>query len=352
MVPEVALLSPLFAVLAYAAAPPTVIPTLAKFDGLALGRMVEHVQKAKDEIALVKNFIDSQPDPYIDLPSKMFPSWGCLSDRVQFKVDEVTIAISAHEDASDNGPVTMDIAESVATVDTSTAGWSMEDSTTFGIDSSVNIGFAGIGVSGGVHYSNTNSNGQSGENSKQKEYRKEVGRTRECPKNTHCSVQTWTYMATLKGNCPLIPMVDPVCWKPRVGKDWFPATFPAYDLLRDNKLLRGNLSLPAVRGHDTTWDTIGDLYFTMTNKDGSPTGAVLPKEFAENVWWADEEKYSINYKFTTPCTISAPITDSQGNPRRTQVNLKVEHGKFVRDEVLEPTGYNFTVIDVLESAFD
>ncbi|KAG8415807.1 hypothetical protein J3459_014062 [Metarhizium acridum] len=353
MVSEFALLSPLFAVLAYAAAPPSVIPTLASFDGLELGRMVQDVQKAKDEMALMKNFVESQPDPYIDIPPRMFPAWGCLYDRVQFKVDEVQIAISAHEDISSVGPETMDIAESVATVDTTTAGWSIEDSTTFGFESSVNLGFGGFGASLGIQHSNTNSNGKSGESSNQKEYRKDVGRTRECPKKTHCSVQTWTYMATLKGHCPLIPMADPVCWKLRVGKDWFPTKFPAYNILAENKLLKGNLSLPAVRKQDDAWDAIGDKYFTMTNKDGSPTGPVLPKEFVENVWWADEAKYSINYKLTTPCTVTAPIMDSKGNPRRTQVSLKVQGGKFVsRDEALEPTSYNFTVLDVLESAFD
>lgn len=160
-------------------------------------------------------------------------------------------------------------------------------------------------------------------------------------------------MATLKGNCPLIPTADPVCWNSRVGKEWFPATFPAYNLLAERKFLNANLSLPAVRNQDTTWDTIGDLYFTITKKDGSPTGPVLPHELIERVWWANEAEYNINYKFTTPCTLTVPIMDSKGNPRGTQVLLKVSGGKFVsRDEIEEPTGYNFTVLDVLESAFE
>ncbi|RDA82325.1 hypothetical protein CP533_5989, partial [Ophiocordyceps camponoti-saundersi (nom. inval.)] len=69
----------------------------------------------------------------------------------------------------------------------------------------------------------------------------------------------------------------------------------------------------------------GDQIDIMNNSADTqfPFFQVLPSYFEDDAWWADEDKYGIEFNIHERDTIVIPTLHYDGNPKRTQVMLEI-----------------------------
>ncbi|KJZ68751.1 hypothetical protein HIM_11860 [Hirsutella minnesotensis 3608] len=343
MIPKPALVSLFFAIGAYGAP----LDSGLNFEPV-IRETLEAQHVIKQMTSLVQHNLD--PPPRVDRKRQAWTGRkdiedddsGCFYQRQQLiaAADGIDIGIIAHEDfhiISGSSATPIDITTSEASVDTTSSGWRIEGTETMGGEASASFGFGGFGASLSLSYSHSQTRDKSDEASKQLELRRDVSITRECPRNTACSVQTWTYVVKLTGTCPVVPIGDPVCWEKWTKDGNDPNNFRFADpfspfkplnLLKEKKVLSGNLSLPSINEQDDAWTGFGRDFYTMSKKDGSPAGKVLPSKFVDGVWWASEDEYKIEYKDNKACDMSFPLLKSGQGPdgklqlRRTQVMIE------------------------------
>ena len=299
----------------------------AKYELIDSGRLALDSPQAKANIKYLTDYIKNQPPPRVD--TRMFPGFisaPCYYIRRPFNttVDGIKIDILATEDLPDtitaSGEATVDITTSTAKVDSSSASWRIESSRADRFQTSASVNIAGFGGSV-VFEQNRGSLDENGASTGwQQEYREEVCKTYQCPPYTICSVQTWTYIAKMTGICPLVPIVDPVCFVERSGID--ATAYPAYKVFRKKGFLHGNFSLPSIHMQPRPWKDLGYSLYKISKKNGKRVGKVLPSLFNDGVWWPSKAKYNVEYSIQSPCSLVTPLYLADGRPKRSQVVIE------------------------------
>lgn len=278
--------------------------------------------------------------------------------------DGIHIDITTNEDCeviTGSRAATIDISESKAVADSTTAGWRMEGTQVtsselggeVGAEVSVSAGFFGVSASASVSTkvshskssSTTNSQEGSGENAHQREYRQDVSKTFECPPFTICSVQTWTYNAKLEGSCPRIPIVDVQRFFGKVlglGDTWrhfgperyWAISIPLEQYHSLQQYHKNNISLPAVHGRMLYWSTWGSKLYNIALANGLSIyenwteswlrfdPPVTPHKLVDKVWWPSPKEYNITYKINRRCELVTPLFQKNGQPKRSQVVIE------------------------------
>ncbi|RCI12228.1 hypothetical protein L249_0022 [Ophiocordyceps polyrhachis-furcata BCC 54312] len=286
-------------------------------------------------------------------------------------------------------PATVNILNSTARVDTSSSTWSSENSQSLGMHNVSQSDFGnglwfGSMVVGNSH-DMTDSQWQSGDKSTVKEVSVDVSTVYVCPANTLCRVETWTYAASIRGISTLVPMVDSKCYEAWARENYqdFPSDYEAdhFDSKLSNdafyayiafrrlsktnpKLLDSNLSIPSVHEQVPQWTKFGAPYYNIYKLDEAeekeqdevddddadddghelardqdemmanaadahyPFFRVLPSHYEDDAWWADEDKYGVEFNIHERDTIKIPTLHYDGNPKRTQVMLEIPIPRF------------------------
>ncbi|KAK2600002.1 hypothetical protein QQS21_005236 [Conoideocrella luteorostrata] len=288
-----------------------------------LGLLISDIAIAQANVDHLKKIILAQPMPYADSHLKL-----CyyLRQRFNLDVDGLAIDIMAHEDyelITGSHSAAIDIKKSTAVVDSSSVGWQVGNSLSAGSEASVNVGFIGHSASATLSITNTNSADQSKGTSKESEFLEEVSQTYECPPATICSVQTWTYVAQLKGKCPVIPLLDPVC-EANLRYNLQQAYLPfEHQELEAGGFLSRNLSFPSVHGRLRDPMNLTNTYYTVTHRNtGYKVDRLLPAKIVDGVWQPDEGMFKIDYKNNFPCSITTPLFLDDGKPKKTEILIE------------------------------
>ncbi|KAM4058933.1 hypothetical protein HRG_008190 [Hirsutella rhossiliensis] len=348
MIPERALAALFFTLGAHGAA-------TGDFGVLDLGDLARRTQKAQRTIRRLKGDILAKGPPHVayDLKGEGYACYH-MHRPLLATPEGLDIEIVANIDkefSTGSSAASIDISTSTARVDTSSSGLRIEDSTTIGAEASVTVGFAGSGATVSISGSQTGSNEQNSETGQQNELREDVSMTFECPAQTTCSIQTWTYVAKLTGTCPQVPTVDPVCFDRLVQGVGSSDEFPAHEALKN--FMQANLTLPSVNEQVPAWAKIGAEYYNMTKKNNSPAGKVLPSKLIGNNWWASEKEYTITWTENKPCDLATPLYQDNKTPKRSQVIVEYPDKLFdkrmvKRDEEQTPEELGLKVIILRE----
>ncbi|KAK2600003.1 hypothetical protein QQS21_005237 [Conoideocrella luteorostrata] len=306
---------------------------------------------ARSTIRRLTKYIKAQPPSHMD---SHLQDCYYLRSSVLADPDGINIDIIAHEDrevTSGSRAATIDITKSTAKIDKLSSGWRVEGSTNFGVGSVMVLGFSGNGASMAISMDNTKYGAEEGSTSRQTEVQEDVSYKFVCPPHTTCSVQTWTYVAKLKGTCPVTPIFDPVCNDAspnfvRKGYNQY-----EYDILRDGGYLRRNISFPAAHGRLNDPLTLKSHYNITLRQNGEAVYRTLPAKIANGVWWHDESQYKVDYKMAGACQVSAPLFLEGGKPKRTQVIVERPNkpkSKVARAAAESEHAYSDIKITILE----
>ncbi|PHH66666.1 hypothetical protein CDD81_6503 [Ophiocordyceps australis] len=323
---------------------------------LDLGELVRNTPKARAVINRLKGNILSKGQPHILYGVRDADSEGCYYMYQPLRSTpeglDIQIVVNTDRDEISTGSkaATIDTTTSTAKIDTSSTGWRLEDTTNIGADTTVSAGAFGFGASLTISASKMDSSEKSGDQGHTMEFRQDESQTFECPAKTTCTIQTWTFVATLKGTCPEIPTFNSGCFDERLNK--FPPTDDdplQVDELK--KFLDGNLTLPSINGQWPIWSRFPQDYYTMTNKDGSPAGKVLPEKKENNLWWPSD-KFKVDYRFNPKCEVSSPLYDKSGKPKRGQYLIEYPDEMFVKRDEQNGAPKNLIKITVISENLD
>ncbi|PFH55520.1 hypothetical protein XA68_18123 [Ophiocordyceps unilateralis] len=318
------------------------------------------------------------PLPYADvaLDETILP---CAYERrvLSAEHNDIQVNITSRIDfefAPASEPATIDIINSTARVDTRSSTWTT-DSFQYRGKSNASLANFGHGtwsgfISGIDSEDFTDVRGRIGEKREERDVTIDVATTYICPAKTLCRVETWTYTASIRGISTLVPIVDAQCYEAwarknyvgfpldygkdnvdfKAGGDWTYVYYAFRRLLRFNsQIMHNNLSIPSVHEQVPQWSKFGAPYYTISKFEGvkaieakkkglspkqettqasSDYFQVLPTYFEDDVWWADEEKYEINFSKRVRDVIRIPTLHYDGNPIRTQVMLEIPIPQF------------------------
>lgn len=272
-----------------------------------------------------------EPNPLTSSASsqRLNEYWGynCYWTMQRFNTtaDEIEINIVANENqalVSGSTAPPLAIKSITAVVDTTISGWKVGSLQWQEWTGSINLDLPYLKPSATFKKSATDSEEISGGKDTKDEIREEINQERICPPNTACSIQAWTFTSKLRGNCPLVPMVDPKCFANARGRKDDPANKPLIDLLNQNKWMRDNISLAAMNEQNANWTLLSTHFFDMTRKDGSPAGKVQPAKEVDEIFLPADD-FIINYKENPACELlKSPVYRTDGSAQRVHVMIE------------------------------
>ncbi|PHH79334.1 hypothetical protein CDD80_5097 [Ophiocordyceps camponoti-rufipedis] len=304
------------------------------------------------------------PPPYADvaLDESVLP---CAYERRVLSADRKDIRVNItsridFEIAPASEAAIIDIISSTARVDTSKSTWTTESFHRPGESNVSNASFSAGPWSASVSAeSDSFTRGRSLAQMPERDVTVDVATTYLCPPRTLCRVETWTYSAAIRGNSTLVPMVDAQCYEAWARKTYvgFPPDYETdhvdfeagggwlyvyYAFRRlfqlDSRIMHTNLSIPSVHKQVPQWSDFGAPYYSISKlsslsvpvrpqgeRGGSPADyfQVLPSNFENDVWWADENKYDVRFNKHVRDVIRIPTLHYDGSPKRTQVMLEI-----------------------------
>ncbi|KAJ6445395.1 Histone transcription regulator 3 [Purpureocillium lavendulum] len=249
---------------------------------------------------------------------------GCLAERSVFARNRIRIQLVANEDQAEfiagSRPVTRDITTSTSRVDISSQGWSLGKATSVEASASVGGSFAGIGASATVSGSHSRNEGVNQENTKQTEQTKQVSTTFECPEDHACSVQTWTFVLEMQGDCTTMPVYEATCSWPdaqRATRVWANNT-GAVDMFSASDK-KQSIELLPLRGIHKSWETVVNRYYVGGSVAQSASKVPLEEH---NGVWQPGKAYGAQYKTRSTCTYRELLRNPDGGVKSTQVILE------------------------------
>ncbi|KAK2589790.1 hypothetical protein QQS21_012534 [Conoideocrella luteorostrata] len=298
------------------------------------------------------------------------------------------VEIIAHENAHDTTASrarTIDITNSISKVDMASSGYRIENSKTQATENSVHAGaevqlgasIFGVGVETSLSTSyatsksdtEANTQEQHGEKARQTIFEDHISRSYDCPPYTSCSFQSRTYIATIKGNSPVIPIVDPVCFNTFTMKElrmFVPDFVNTLSLNQQNKnpsiakFFQGNISMPSFyKGNEYepiwawTYGPNHDTYYTISARNNGKVGDGLIQDsvLTRGIWWPLNKTYEVKYKIKEPWTLRLPLFNADGKPKRSFVVLEKPLPKLNNREERGNSGANTTKVVILENIF-
>lgn len=200
----------------------------------------------------------------MDVPSQFFLRAQVMPDTAKVHVE--LQANVADEMISGDSPITFSVTKSSAVVDYGREGWSSDFSNDTGSAISTMAGIHTHYVSGMVSSSSFQwrrmSEAKSGDKGSQVEERQETTRYAECPPNSYCSVQTWSFLATLTARFFVSPVFT---YRPGPGTDY------------GSRYRAGNYSMaalnPAWKQFEMCWE-LSSVYFDLEPRDDASSGTL------------------------------------------------------------------------------
>ncbi|KAK2611930.1 hypothetical protein QQS21_002036 [Conoideocrella luteorostrata] len=323
---------------------------VADLNRVQVGAMIQDTPQAKLFIKDIKGKILAQP-PRVDRRLKQQGTrldttetnslvdsaqsahlnhhWGydCYCTMQQFNLTEgnIEVAIVANENravVSGSTETKMDIKEIIAVIDSESSGWKVSGQKITEWSGSVDLDIPYFKPSGSYKFTKWDTDENSGGKDNKNEIREEFNQNRVCPANTSCSVQTWTFTTKLRGHCPVIPMVDPVCFSNAKGQKRIKTNRPFFKFLTQNNWMRDNISLAAVNEQFSNWTILGSHFYDIKNKNGSAAGKVQPAKQVDEIFRQSDE-YIVNYKNNPSCELlKSPVYRLDGSPQRVTVMIE------------------------------
>ncbi|KYK55233.1 hypothetical protein DCS_07195 [Drechmeria coniospora] len=169
-----------------------------------------------------------------------------------------------------------------------------------------------------------------------------------------CSVQTWTYTVKVQGRCPVVPLVDPVCYRDWVSNkdrrslrtERFYQELVKSPLFKQKRLPKGKISIPSAYHQIGEWDEVARGFLSSMHRTGGCQAAgnqtarcevmrnetIFPHHKEDGVWWHNDAKYSVNYTHTKPYSIEFPVL-VDGEIKRTQVVIDTAMPAAIRASI-------------------
>ncbi|KAF4585892.1 hypothetical protein GQ602_005197 [Ophiocordyceps camponoti-floridani] len=304
------------------------------------------------------------PPPYADvaLDESILP---CAYERRVLSANRKDIRVNItsmidFEFAPASEAAIIDIMSSTARVDTSHSTWTTESFHRLNESHVYEASLSAGPWSGSVSAEEDGlTRGRSLARMSERDVTMNVATTYLCPPRTLCRVETWTYSASIRGNSTLVPMVDAQCYEAwarktyvgfppdyetdhvdfEAGGGWLYVYYAFRRLFRlDSRIMLTNLSIPSVHKQVPQWSDFGAPYYSISKlsspsvpvrkhgERGDSTAdffQVLPSNFENDVWWADENKYDVRFSKHVHDVIRIPTLHYDGSPKRTQVMLEI-----------------------------
>lgn len=242
----------------------------------------------------------------------------CLSNRLIFTRERITVDLVVNEDKAEviagSSYIAANSTASNSRTDPSLSGWTFSKGTA--LEASALIG----GIFKAMDISPTFPGPHSGTNDDKPRHKhtRSVSTAFWCPAYHACSVQTWTYLVTIQGQCSVIPIYHPNCVNEAVRRaslSWGTTVkAPIHEIMRKKQ----PVALAALRGNIHSWDRAGTLYYSISRKDGSPVGLTTPLYAHDGVWHPSRE-HDVRYRFDAPCNYTALVKTRNGHVMSNQV---------------------------------
>ncbi|ODA82143.1 hypothetical protein RJ55_00649 [Drechmeria coniospora] len=321
------------------------------------GDISRNSSQGQYQIARISQYYAKQPRPYVE--GSIFNDgygWKASGSPCYYKREilipkpgGISVQIVAKEDLElindTRVRLKTKISRSHVEINTSTSGWRSENGLDWGFH--VRVGFSAPGMPSGGPFGSIGTDWRW--TSEDENYTKNIIKTNfydaadtelTCPRWRICSVQTWTYTVKVQGRCPVVPLVDPVCYRDWVSNkdrrslrtERFYQELVKSPLFKQKRLPKGKFSIPSAYHQIGEWDEVARGFFSSMHRTGGCRAAgnqtarcevmrnetIFPHHEEDGVWWHDDAKYSVNYTHKKPCSMEFPVL-VDGEIKRTQV---------------------------------
>ncbi|ODA82142.1 hypothetical protein RJ55_00648 [Drechmeria coniospora] len=339
--------------------------TYIEYQNIKLGDVIGTSETAKFQIERLTEYFKGQPPAYkeqcihcTEPKGWMISGAPCYTTREIAFPDEdgIEILIDAHEvreEISGRVNENIDVKESHVLIKTNTFGWRNQTGLTGGGDGSIGYSFPGAppggfygGGGGGVHASKENE--QKNETTNTSDDLVSFDLNFVCLRFRLCSVQLWTYRIKIRGRCPVVPTVDPVCYRNWInnhrsdrGNSWYDEIEKS-PIFKQKEFLNGKFSLPSVYHQIKEWDVASKGYVDSifdTTKTSCPSGGpcevwqnetISPHSQVDGLWWPLESRYLVKYTTDEPCELEFPVF-VDGERKKSQVVMQYAMTNALRE---------------------